>query len=79
MATAQSAKQIQLKKLAQIRDILANLKDELIRIQEDEPYIWALDSETEIFKLFDQQELILSQWSTQIQTRNERNEERNPK
>lgn len=69
-----SSKIEQLKRLARIRIVLGNIKDELSAIQEDEPYVWPIDESNDIFNLFDRVDLILSQWSTQIQTRNFREE-----
>ncbi len=64
----------QLKRIVRIKIVLKNIKDELIAIQEEEPYVWPMEESTDIYKSFDQIDLMLGSWATLIQTRNHREE-----
>ena len=67
-------KEDQLKTIQQIRFVLKNIGDELVVLQEQSPFVWALETENDIGFLLNRTDLILAHWMSQIQTRNEREE-----
>ena len=67
-------KEDQLKTIQQIRLVLKNIADELIVLQDQSPFVWAFEIENDIGTMLERSDLILAQWMSQIQTRNEREE-----